>query len=388
MESENTKAFMVLKSGERVIEKYFDDFTRDSIWYWASAGKTIMTLCIGIAQEQGHLNINDPVSMHLGSGWTSAPDSLESQIKIIHLLTMTSGLDFDVPNEHCTDDTCLFYRSEPDTEWYYYNAPYSLLRDVMEAATGENLNLFVNREMRNKTGITGLYTTLGYNHIYFSTARSMARFGLLMNAGGYWNSTPVLGDSAFLNASVSTSQSLNESYGYLWWLPGKSQFRAPGSTQSFSGSFAPDVPDGVYAGIGLNGQIVAVWPEEDIVVVRMGEASDSLPVPFLLFNEIWKRLDPVIQCKNTGFHLPKSDLSPNNVSIFPNPVNEVLTIKTNEKITQIRIYNARGQVVRIMEQINTSQIEINLPGLKTGLYLIEIDHGALRTRRKFIKSDT
>ncbi len=207
---------------------------------------------------------------------------------------MTSGLDFNVKDENCTEDTCLFYRSEPGTEWYYYNAPYLILRDVVEAAAGENINVFINREIRDKTGITGLYTTLGFNHVYFITARSMARFGLLMNASGSWNGTPVLDDPGFLTASVSTSQNLNESYGYLWWLPGKGQYRAPGFTQGFPGSFAPDVPNGVYPDLGLNGQVVVVWAEKNIVIVRMGDAPDTGAVPFQLLNEIWTRLEPIL----------------------------------------------------------------------------------------------
>ena len=51
----NTKAFIVLKSGKIVIEEYFDDFTQDSSWYWASAGKTVTATLIGIAQEKSLL---------------------------------------------------------------------------------------------------------------------------------------------------------------------------------------------------------------------------------------------------------------------------------------------------------------------------------------------
>jgi hypothetical protein len=40
LEYKNTKAFIVLKDGNMVIEKYFGDFTKDSEWYWASAGKS------------------------------------------------------------------------------------------------------------------------------------------------------------------------------------------------------------------------------------------------------------------------------------------------------------------------------------------------------------
>jgi len=61
----NTRAFLVLQNGKIVIEKYFGkniqqnaDFTASSNWYWASAGKTITAFLVGMAQEEGKLNIN------------------------------------------------------------------------------------------------------------------------------------------------------------------------------------------------------------------------------------------------------------------------------------------------------------------------------------------
>jgi hypothetical protein len=47
LEQRNTRAFLVLKDGKIVIEKYFGNdlinrpFTANGVWYWASAGKTL-----------------------------------------------------------------------------------------------------------------------------------------------------------------------------------------------------------------------------------------------------------------------------------------------------------------------------------------------------------
>ena len=54
LDDTNSKAFIVLKDGKIVIEKYFDDFNKDSDWYWASAGKTLTAIAVGIA-EQGRV---------------------------------------------------------------------------------------------------------------------------------------------------------------------------------------------------------------------------------------------------------------------------------------------------------------------------------------------
>jgi hypothetical protein len=47
LQQQDTKGFIVLKDGKIVLEKYFGTFSKDSIWYWASAGKTITSFLVG-----------------------------------------------------------------------------------------------------------------------------------------------------------------------------------------------------------------------------------------------------------------------------------------------------------------------------------------------------
>src|SRR5690606_1814339 len=93
LELKNTKGFIVLQNGRIVIEQYFNGHTATSPWYWASAGKTLTTAVTGIANDEGHLSINNKVSDYLGTGWTSAPLEKENLITVRHLLSMSSGLD-------------------------------------------------------------------------------------------------------------------------------------------------------------------------------------------------------------------------------------------------------------------------------------------------------
>ena len=93
LEEKNTKGFIILVNGRIVMENYFNGHNASLPWYWASAGKTLTTATIGIAQQEGLLSINDKVSDYLGTGWTSAPLVKENLIMNKHLLSMTSGLD-------------------------------------------------------------------------------------------------------------------------------------------------------------------------------------------------------------------------------------------------------------------------------------------------------
>ena len=141
LEQQNSKAFIVLKDGKIVLEKYFGSFTQDSLWYWASAGKTITSFLVGRAHEQGYISLKDTSSKYLGVGWTVCTRAQEDSITIRHQVTMTTGLDDGVPDNHCTLPSCLQYLAPVGTRWAYHNAPYTLLEKVITTATGQPLIL-------------------------------------------------------------------------------------------------------------------------------------------------------------------------------------------------------------------------------------------------------
>jgi len=189
---------MLLKDGKIVLEEYFEDHTSDSPWYWASAGKTLTAFLVGLAQQEGVLSIQDKSSDYLDEGWTDCSPEKEKLITIYHQLTMNTGLDDGVPDVDCTLDSCLIYLTDAGNRWAYHNGPYTALDGVIEASTGMALNQYMNQKIESITGMTGAYFPIGYNNVFFSTARSMARFGLLILNEGNWNGTPILSDENFL----------------------------------------------------------------------------------------------------------------------------------------------------------------------------------------------
>lgn len=66
LDKKNTKAFIILKNGRIAIEYYFDGFSANNPWYWASAGKTLTATAAGIAQDEGLIDINHKVSVIWG----------------------------------------------------------------------------------------------------------------------------------------------------------------------------------------------------------------------------------------------------------------------------------------------------------------------------------
>ena len=381
LQQEHTKGFIVLKDGKIVLEKYFGTFVQDSLWYWASAGKTITSFLIGQAQEQGLLSINDSSSKYLGAGWTSCTPQQEGNITIKNQLTMTTGLDDGVPDNHCTIDTCLDYLAPVNTRWAYHNATYTLLEQVLQSATSLPINTFTQTQLLNPTGMNGFWYTVGFDNVFFSTVRSMARFGLLIQNHGIWNGDTLLHDVAYKNQMINTSQNLNKSYGYLWWLNGKASFMVPTSQVVFPGSYAPDAPADMYAGIGKNGQLVSIAPSKGIVMIRMGDnpTSPGSEVPFLLCTNIWKRLNEAM-CGPSS--IQNQEQTWQRVSIYPNPASTTLHIDiTTADTFEINVNDISGKnIIKTMNQDN-----LDISALSKGLYLLQIRQGTQSKVFKFVK---
>ncbi|SFC19630.1 Por secretion system C-terminal sorting domain-containing protein [Flexibacter flexilis DSM 6793] len=368
LDTNNTKAFIILKDGKIVLEKYFGTQTQTSSWYWASAGKTLTSFMVGIAQQEGHLSISDTTSQYLGQGWTSCTPAQEQKITIRHELTMTTGLDDGVPNEGCMQDTCLIYKSDAGTRWAYHNAPYTLLDSVIYYSTGLTLNTYMNQKLKQPIGMTGTFSYVDNNNVFFSTARSMARFGLLILNKGKWNNTPVMTDTSYYKSMVNTSQSLNKSYGYLWWLNGKESYMIPNSQLVFPGKLLPNAPDDMIAAMGKNGQFLNIIPSQKIVMIRMGEAPDAADVPFLLNDQIWAHLN-ALPCAVTA---AKPVQSKPKVMVYPNPAADFLTVKSDKNLQKIEIWSIDGKIMQSLQVADQQEININTNKLKTGLYLLKI----------------
>jgi CubicO group peptidase (beta-lactamase class C family) len=302
LEGQQTRAFMVLKDGKIVLEKYFGQsidgigaFNQNSLWYWASAGKTLTSFAVGKAQQESFLNISNKTSQYLGNGWTSAPIAKEALITVRHQLTMTTGLDDATGDADNTTPAALLYKSDAGTRWAYHNAPYTLLQKVVSRATGQPFSNYFDAKLKSKIGMDGQWVANGYGNVYWSTPRSMARFGLLILNKGKWSHEEVLNDAAYYSAMVNTSQNINLSYGYLWWLNGKASGMVPQSQVVFPASLCANAPPDMIAAMGKNGQLLNVVPSKNLIVIRMGDNANNSLVPLTFQNSLWEKLNAVMK---------------------------------------------------------------------------------------------
>ena len=381
LQLKNTKSFILLKDGKRVLEKYFGTYKRDSIWYWASASKSLASFITGVAQQKGYININNQVSQYLGTGWTSAPLVKENLITVKHLITMTSGLEDDPPlpcDNEDTAKTCLTYLVDAGTRWAYHTGAYRKVQDVVSNAVGQNYNLITNNWIESKTGMSGTW----FQQVYYSKARDMARFGILNLNKGIWNTDTLMKDTAYFRAMTNTSQNLNLAYGYLWWLNGKSSLMTPGFQFVFPGTLMSNAPSDMYCALGKNDQKIYVVPSTNMVVVRQGNTAGGFNLAASAFdNVLWDYINK-LDCSVTSVSEKENIF----LAVYPNPVSTILTIdNTNQGINKVSMYDIYGKLIYSSIK-QESTISIDFTALTKGVYIVELENkNQTITRKKVVK---
>jgi len=235
----------------------------------ASAQKSVTAMLVGIARHKGLLKLTDPVSRHLGRGWSRAPAAAEAEITIRHLISMSSGLG---PR--------LQYQAPAGTKWLYNTTAYARSLTCVARASGMDENQLTEKWLTGPLGMkdsrwavrprANSSTVIANRFGFATTARDLARFGLLMSANGNWNDQNVLADKDYIHQATSPSQQLNPSYGYLWWLNG-GPFVARGTGPRTPGRLLPAAPKDMYAAQGKLGRKLYVIPSQQLVIARLGD---------------------------------------------------------------------------------------------------------------------
>ncbi|MDH6254065.1 CubicO group peptidase (beta-lactamase class C family) [Chryseobacterium sp. H1D6B] len=289
-----SRAFIIYQNGKIINEKYFgtkiinkQPFDKNSNWYWASAGKSLTAVLIGIAQQEKIVSINDPVSKYLGK-WTAMKKEDEDQITIKNLLSMTSGLDY-IKDQNCQSADCFLDKNKAGTFWYYDTSAYSQLAKVIEKASHKSIDQYTSEKLSG-SGISGKWMKYENGLIFFSNAESFLQFGkLVLNKGNLNAKNYYKYDDYFMQMTAS-SQEINPSYGYLWWLNGKEKIRIPGMETLFAQSLVPDAPKDMFCALGKNGQILDIIPSQNLIIIRMGENPAAFENVIKFHRDLWNKI--------------------------------------------------------------------------------------------------
>lgn len=276
--SVDTTAVIILYRGKILLERYWQNWDAHSTQLIASASKSFTSFMIGQLKKDGSIELDAPVSNYLGTGWTTAPADKEALITVRHLLSMNSGLDED-----------LAYAADAGTVWFYNTPAYYQLGAVIAAVSGMSRDDFADARLH---GPIGLQDTRWRPNSLISSARDMSRFGLLILSGGTWESTSLLDGPTYLDEALNSSQSLNPSYGFLFWLNGKSSYLLPGNpARGGSGPMMPDAPADLVAALGAADKKIYVVKSMDLVVVRQGGSTGEPALAASGFDNVfWQKL--------------------------------------------------------------------------------------------------
>ncbi len=288
-----TVSFLVIKNDSLWFEKYYQDYTPPMRSNSFSMAKSIVVAMLGKAIMQGHIeSLEQPVADFF--------PQFDKELTVGDLASMASGLNWDENYYNPFGMTARAYYDNnlkkqilklevtetPGEEFKYLSGNTQLLAMVLEKATGENISDYLGENFWEPMGMqsNALWQLdsekYGMEKAFCciaSNARDFARFGKLFKDKGTWNGKTLL-DSDFIEKMTKARFKESPEYGYGLWLT--------------------DYMDKeIFYMRGVHGQYVIVIPEDDLVIVRLGEKfirkDDEKHYPdfFRYIDETYKMLE-------------------------------------------------------------------------------------------------
>ena len=270
-----TTAFLILKNDSVVYEEYWDGYGPDTISGSFSVAKSIVSIMIGIAIDEGKIkSVDQKVSDFL----PEFSEGSKAELSVKNLLTMSSGFDWDEAYASLLSPTTEAYYGNdlrgmvanlkivttPGTLHSYQSCNQLVLACILEKATGKTLSEYTSEKLWKPIGAThnalwSLDSKGGLEKAYCcfnSNARDFSRIGSLFLHDGKVNGTQIVSAEYVRNSTQpclipdETGHKCNY-YGYSWWISSVDNVN-------------------FYYARGILGQYIIVVPSENTVIVRLG----------------------------------------------------------------------------------------------------------------------
>jgi CubicO group peptidase (beta-lactamase class C family) len=292
-------SLVIVQNDCLALEEYFHGYGADDLHAVTSCSKSITSLLVGLALDQGLISSVDVPVLDFFPAYAGGAATGWSSVKIAHVLTMTAGLGWP-RNEAMPDRGAnpgftgngpdgfrrLFAQGivyTPGTEWNYTGADVNLLGGIIHQATGLHADVFAGKHLFAPLEITDFdWSTFGKIEGYPNLAgslrlrpRDMAKIGTLVLRDGRWQDRQLI-SSEWIRASCSAQVDTGdeeEEYGYLWWL-----MNLPGGRQ-------------VIAARGWGSQFILIDPGHRRVIVTTG-GNDTNGKTFTILELLARHLYP------------------------------------------------------------------------------------------------
>jgi CubicO group peptidase (beta-lactamase class C family) len=283
----NTQAIVVVLGDQIIAEAYAPGFTQNTPLLGWSMSKSVTNALVGILVKDGLLDLHEPAPV---DDWKN-PGDPRGEITLDMMLRMSTGLEFEEVYGPFKDATNMLYASKsmadfasakpleyaPDTHWSYASGTANLLARIVKDKVGGSLTDFHRFSRQRLFDKIKAYSaviepdatgSLVGSSYMFATARDWARFGLLLKNEGVWAGEKLLPKGWVSYSTRPTPSAPMGQYGAQFWLNA-------GDGENPANRKFPTLPRDLYYCGGFNGQIVAVIPSRDLVVVRLGVTHDD-----------------------------------------------------------------------------------------------------------------
>lgn len=266
-----TRSLLVIYKDKIIAEKYDTGFDKNSKILGWSMTKSITSAMFGILEKQRKFDIYKRAPI---AEWKNDERKIITTNNLLH---MNSGLEWEEQYDKICDATQMLFQAEdmsrvqlvkpakykPNTHWNYSSGTTNLLSGILrkQFKTHQEYLDFWYSALIDKIGMNSMVveTDMAGNYVGSSygwaTTRDWSKFGLLYLHKGNWKGEQIFNENWTKYTATPTNTS-NGRYGGHFWL-------------NASGHF-PDVPRDMYYCSGFQGQMVAIIPSLDLVIVRMG----------------------------------------------------------------------------------------------------------------------
>jgi len=277
-----TKAVVVVRDGRVIAERYAGGASIDTPLLSFSMTKSVVNALIGIMTQQGYLSPSIPAPI---PEWRTMSDPRHA-IEVEHLLRMTTGLALDETNSGFDLSSQMLYLhndmagfavkapliAPPGTRFAYSSPTTQLLARIVRDAVGgpEQTLAYAWHELFNPLGMRDVTLefdgggTLQASTYMLASARDWARFGLLYLNDGVLAGKRILHEDW---VDFSAAATLDTDYGAGFWT-NRSE------NQNARGRVRLGIPRDAFFASGDLGQRVVIIPSQQMVVVRLGDATD------------------------------------------------------------------------------------------------------------------
>lgn len=296
----NVHSLIIYKNNELLVEEYFLDYNKDRLHVLNSVTKSITSALMGIAIDKGLIaSVNTKLFDYLPEyNYARNGDSLKAEITLKDILTMRTGIDWQIESFSTRDSPDLIgdileqpMAFQPGTEFYYHNGNTLLLSAVLEKVTGMPADEFARENLFPQIGIeTWRWEDLVYGDTellcntafgLFMRPIDMAKFGLLYLNNGMFENRRVISESWIDESTKASVVGSRSEYGFKWWRLGVER-ALPDSILA--------VNDMYYAA-GSAGQYIYVVPHLETVIVATGDLVKA----WLILEIVTDHILPVIK---------------------------------------------------------------------------------------------